>query len=109
MRHAHLYFYFKERTMTLIEFVLLLLVAGIIGALGQALGGYSAPGCAMSIVIGFVGAFIGRWLQHLLGLPTWLTVDLGNHVKFPVIWSVIGAALLVVILRLIMGRRVVSG
>jgi uncharacterized membrane protein YeaQ/YmgE (transglycosylase-associated protein family) len=95
--------------MNLVEFLLLLLVAGIIGALGQALGGYSAPGCAMSIVIGFVGALIGRWLQHQFGLPTWLTVDVGGPVKFPVVWSVLGAALLVVVLRLIMGRRVVSG
>lgn len=94
--------------MTLMEFVLLLLVAGIIGALGQALGGYSAPGCAMSIVIGFVGALIGRWIQHQLGLPLWFTINLGNHAKFPIIWSVIGAALLVVVLRVIMGRRVVT-
>jgi uncharacterized membrane protein YeaQ/YmgE (transglycosylase-associated protein family) len=95
--------------MTIVEFLLLLLVAGIIGSLGQALGGYSTPGCAMSIVIGFVGALIGRWLQHQLGLPTWFTVEVGGPVKFPVIWSVLGAAILVIILRVIMGRRVVNG
>lgn len=91
--------------MTIVDFLLLLLVAGIIGALGQAVGGYSTPGCAMSIVIGFVGAIIGRWLPGALGLPTFFVVSAGGA-KFPVIWSVIGAALLVILLRVIMGRRV---
>ena len=91
--------------MTIVEFLLLLLVAGIIGSLGQAIGGYSSSGCAMSIVIGFVGAIIGRWLPHFLGLPTFMVVNVGGS-KFPIIWSVIGAALLVIILRVILGRRV---
>ena len=93
--------------MTLVDFLLLLLVAGIIGALGQAIGGYSAPGCAMSIVIGFVGALIGRWLHVALNLPEWIPVKVGGH-TFPVVWSVIGAALLVIVLRVIIGRRGVS-
>lgn len=37
--------------MSLETFLGLLLVGGIIGALGQAIAGYSTPGCAMSIVI----------------------------------------------------------
>ena len=51
----------EVRKMSIIDFLLLLLIAGILGSLGQALGGYSTPGCAMSIVIGFVGAMIGIW------------------------------------------------
>lgn len=94
--------------MTVVDFLLLVLVAGIIGSLGQAIGGYSTPGCAMSIVIGFVGAIIGRWLPSLLGLPTFYVVNVGGT-KFPVIWSIIGAAILVVLLRVILGRRVPAG
>jgi len=90
--------------MSLVDFLLLLVVAGIIGALGQAVGGYSSSGCAMSIVIGFVGAIIGRWLPGVLGLPTFFVVNVGGS-KFPIIWCVIGAALLVLLLRVIMGRR----
>jgi len=90
--------------MTLVDFLLLLVVPGIIGALGQAIGGYSSSGCAMSIVIGFVGAIIGRWLPGVLNLPTFAVVNVGGT-KFPIVWSVIGAALLVVVLRVIMGRR----
>ena len=90
--------------MSLSEFFLLLVVAGIIGALGQAIGGFSNSGCAMSIVIGFVGAIIGRWLPGVLHMPPFMTVNVGDT-KFPIIWSVIGAALLVLVLRVVMGRR----
>jgi uncharacterized membrane protein YeaQ/YmgE (transglycosylase-associated protein family) len=94
--------------MGIVDFLLLLLVAAIIGALGQAVGGYSTPGCAMSIVIGFVGALIGRWIQRAFGFPTFWVVYVGDT-KFAIVWSVIGAAILVLVLRLLMGRRVVSG
>ena len=90
--------------MGLWDFLLLLLVAAIIGSIGQAIAGYSTPGCAMSIVIGFVGALIGRWLQGQFKLPEFLPVKVGGT-TFPVIWSVIGAALLVLVLRLVLGRR----
>ncbi len=93
--------------MTIVEFLLLLLVAGIIGSLGQAIGGYSTPGCAMSIVIGFVGALLGKWIQQGLKLPVFFVVNVGGT-KFAVVWAVIGAALFVLALRLIMGRRVIS-
>lgn len=90
--------------MGLWDFLLLLLVAAIIGAIGQAIAGFSTPGCAMSIVIGFVGAFIGRWAQGAFKLPMWLPVKVGGT-TFPIVWSVLGAAALVLVLRLVLGRR----
>lgn len=94
--------------MSIVDFLLLLLVAGIIGSLGQAIGGYSTPGCAMSIVIGFVGALIGKWAYATWKLPELYVVSAGGT-NFPILWSVLGAAALVLVLRLVMGRRVVSG
>ena len=47
--------------MTLIDFVLLLIVAAICGSLGQALAGYSYGGCLLSAVVGFVGALGFRY------------------------------------------------
>lgn len=90
--------------MTLVDFLLLLLVAAIIGALGEAIGGFSPGGLAMSIVVGFIGAFIGQWLKAHLGMPEFLPVTVGHH-KFSIVWSVIGAALFVLLLRLVMSRR----
>ena len=92
--------------MNIIDFLILLLIAGIIGSLGQSLGGYSTPGCAMSIVIGFVGAMIGMWAKNSFGLPELFTVKApGSSMKFPIVWSVLGAAAFVLVLRLALGRR----
>jgi len=90
--------------MTLVEFLVLLVVAAIIGAIGEALAGYSLGGCAMSIVVGFVGAIIGRWMQTLLKMPGWLPVEAGGN-TISVVWAVIGAAVFVLALRLIRGRK----
>lgn len=90
--------------MTLIEFLVLLLVAGICGSLAQALVGYSHGGCLVSIVLGFIGALLGGWLERSLGLPELFVVQIGGR-PFPVVWSVIGAALFVAVLALLTGRR----
>lgn len=90
--------------MTLIGFLLLLLVAAIAGALGQALVGYSAGGCLVSIALGFVGALLGGWLAAQLGLPEPFPIQIEGQ-PFPLIWSIVGAALFVAILSLISGRR----
>jgi uncharacterized membrane protein YeaQ/YmgE (transglycosylase-associated protein family) len=83
--------------MTLLDFLVLLLVAAICGAIGQALVGYSVGGCLVSSVVGFVGALIGGWLGRTLGLPEILAISIGGQ-SFPVLWSIIGSALLVVFL-----------
>ena len=55
--------------MTLLDVLILLLVAGICGSLGQAIAGYSRGGCLVSIALGFVGALLGMWIARLMGLP----------------------------------------
>ena len=49
----------REDYMTLFDLLILLLVAGICGALGQAITGFSRGGCLVSIALGFVGAVAG--------------------------------------------------
>jgi uncharacterized membrane protein YeaQ/YmgE (transglycosylase-associated protein family) len=90
--------------MTVVELLLLLVVAGIVGSLGQALVGYSMGGCLVSIVVGFVGALLGAWLARNLGLPELLTVRVGDA-AFPIVWSVIGSALFVLVVSLLTRRR----
>ncbi len=90
--------------MTLGELLVLLVVAGICGALAQAIAGYSRGGCLVSIALGFVGALLGKWLARLLGLPDLITLTIGDQ-GFPVIWSIIGAAIFVAILGMIQSRR----
>ncbi len=91
--------------MTVVDFLLLLLVAAIVGAIGQAIAGYSTPGCLMSVVIGFVGALIGHWIQRQFHLPAFIAPVKVAGTSFYPIWSVLGAALLVLVLRLVLGRR----
>ena len=89
--------------MSLIGFVILLAIAAVAGALGQALAGYSIGGCLASILIGFVGAWIGTWIAGQLGLPAFFTVNVEGQ-PFPIVWAIIGAALLSFIFGLL-GRR----
>lgn len=86
--------------MGLFDFLLLLLIAGIAGSIGQSLGGSSKGGCLISIVLGFIGAFLGMWIARKAGLPTIFVLNIGGT-AFPVIWAVIGSALFVAILKLI--------
>jgi len=91
--------------MTLLDLLLLLLIAGICGSLGQAIAGYSRGGCLVSIALGFIGALIGMWLARLLGLPELIPVVIGGT-SFPIIWSIIGSALFVAVITLITRSRV---
>ena len=55
--------------MTLFGFLILLLIAAIAGGIGQSIAGYNVGGCLVSIVVGFIGAYIGLWLAKQMGLP----------------------------------------
>jgi uncharacterized membrane protein YeaQ/YmgE (transglycosylase-associated protein family) len=92
--------------MTLTEFLVLLVIAAICGSVGQALAGYDLGGCLVSIVVGFIGAYIGMWMAGKFGLPEIFAVKIGGKV-FPIIWSVVGSAVLTFVVALI--RRAVSG
>ena len=90
--------------MTIGSLLLLLLIAGICGSIAQALTGYSRGGCLVSIALGFVGAILGTWLARLLGLEEILAIQFGGQ-SFPIVWSIIGAALFVAIMNLLSRRR----
>ena len=90
--------------MTLIDLLILLLIAGLCGALGQAIAGYSRGGCLVAIALGFIGALLGGWLARNLGLPELLPVRIGGT-SFPVVWSIVGAALFVAVISLISRGR----
>ncbi len=92
--------------MSIVSILLLLLIAAVAGGIGQMLAGYSVGGCLTSIVVGFIGAFIGSWIARNLGLPEPFTVSVAGE-TFPVLWSIIGSALFVGILSLFARRRYV--
>ncbi len=90
--------------MTLMSFIILLVIAGICGAIGQAIAGYGSGGCLVSIALGFIGALLGMWLARALGLHELFAIEVGGQ-SFPIVWSIVGAALFVAVLGLISRRR----
>ena len=91
--------------MTILDLIVLLIIAGICGALGQAISGFSRGGCLVSIALGFIGAILGMWLARQLGLPELFSIHIGTT-NFPIVWSIIGSAVFVAIISLITRRRV---
>lgn len=91
--------------MTLLDFLVLLVIAGVAGSIGQAIAGYSTGGCLTSIAVGFIGAYIGVWLARAINLPVLFNVNIGGT-GFPVLWSIIGAALFVAVISFISHSRV---
>ena len=91
--------------MTLLDLIILLVIAGICGSLGQAITGFTRGSCLVSIALGFVGALVGMWLSRQLGLPELFAIQIGTT-SFPIIWSIIGSALFVAVIALLSRRRV---
>ncbi len=91
--------------MTLIDFFVLLVVAGICGTLAQTIVGYSRRGCLVSIALGFVGAIVGSYLARWLQLPEMFTLTIGSQ-RFPIIWSIIGGTLFVAVIGFLRIDRV---
>jgi uncharacterized membrane protein YeaQ/YmgE (transglycosylase-associated protein family) len=90
-------------TITITGLLVLLIIAGVCGALGRAMGGGTGGGFFVSVALGFVGALLGTFVAHAMRLPELLVVNVDNH-PFPILWSIIGAALFVALLHLIGGR-----
>jgi uncharacterized membrane protein YeaQ/YmgE (transglycosylase-associated protein family) len=93
-----------EVKMSLLGLVILFVIAAIAGSLGQALVGYSVGGCLISAVVGFIGAFLGLWFARQLGLPEPLPISIQGE-SFPLLWSIIGSAVLTAVLAFISRRR----
>jgi uncharacterized membrane protein YeaQ/YmgE (transglycosylase-associated protein family) len=94
--------------MSLFGFLVLLLIAAICGGIGQSISGYSFGGCLISAGVGFIGAILGKWIASELGLPELWTIQIDGS-PFPIIWSIIGAALFTAILgALLQGRKKVN-
>lgn len=89
--------------MSLLGLITLLIIAAVCGSIGQAIAGFSRGGCLVSMVVGFIGAFLGMWLSRQLGLPEILVINIEGE-PFPVIWSIVGSALFMAILSLLTRR-----
>jgi uncharacterized membrane protein YeaQ/YmgE (transglycosylase-associated protein family) len=90
--------------MTVLELLVLLVIAGIVGAIAEYLVGFSPGGFLMSIVVGVIGAFIGTWLARQFNLPSILPIRIGQQ-TIELVWSVLGSIVLVALLSVLRGPR----
>lgn len=90
--------------MNLLELFFLLLIAGVTGSLGRSLTGNSRGGCIVSIIFGFIGAMLGKYFSQKLELPELWNLHAGG-MEFPVIWSIIGAAVFSGIVNLLSVKK----
>ena len=91
-------------TMSLSGLLLLIVIAAACGAIGKAISGSVRGGLIVSVALGFVGALLGPWVARALKLPEPLTLTIDGH-RFPVLWSIIGAALFVALIHLFSRRK----
>jgi uncharacterized membrane protein YeaQ/YmgE (transglycosylase-associated protein family) len=91
-------------SITLPGLIVLIIIAAICGAVGKSLAGGTRGGLLVSTALGFIGALFGPWLAGQLGLSEPFMLRVAGE-SFPILWSIIGAALFVALLHLISGRR----
>lgn len=89
--------------MTILEFLILLVIAALCGAIGQAIAGYSLGGMVITTVVGFIGALLGTWMARAVGLPELLMVNIGGQ-PFPIVWAILGSAVFAAIVALFTRR-----
>jgi uncharacterized membrane protein YeaQ/YmgE (transglycosylase-associated protein family) len=89
--------------LTILEFLLLLLIAAICGGVARAIVGFSRGGCLVAIAVGFIGALIGTWLQRATGAEEIFTIQVGGT-AFPIVWSIIGGVLFALVVSLLTPR-----
>jgi uncharacterized membrane protein YeaQ/YmgE (transglycosylase-associated protein family) len=90
-------------TLTISGLLVLLIIAGVCGAIGRSIGGGTGGGFLVSIAVGFVGALLGSVIAHYFHLPDLLVVTIDRQ-PFPILWSIIGASLFVAFVHLLSGR-----
>jgi uncharacterized membrane protein YeaQ/YmgE (transglycosylase-associated protein family) len=81
---------------TILGLLLLLLLAGLCGAVAQSLLEYKRGGIGTTLLIGLVGAAVGAIIARVFGLPLLLVIS-----RLPIIWSLAGSIVLVVALKLV--------
>ena len=85
---------------------MIFLTALVCGTFAQLTSGYSKGGWIVNLAVGFLGALAGVLVSRSLNAPVIYNLDI-NNTKFPIIYSVIGAVVLLAGIGLFIkpGRR----
>ena len=88
--------------MGILELLILLVIAGICGAIAELVVGFSPGGFVVSIIIGVIGAYLGTVIAAALNLPRFLSIQVGDQSR-EIIWAILGSILLLLIISLFRG------
>ncbi len=84
------------------NFIIWLLIGGVIGWIASMIMGTNGrQGLLLNIVVGIVGSFLGGWL--LSGLFGSSTINQGNFSLSGLVVSLLGAVILLALVRLVRG------
>ncbi|NOX22929.1 MAG: hypothetical protein GXP36_07545 [Actinobacteria bacterium] len=86
------------------DVIFLLIVAAVLGGIGARLAGQDNNGCFMSIVLGLIGAMLGRAASTRLGIGDIWTITLGGT-QIPVLSTIAGSAIFVALLNVLAGKK----
>lgn len=86
--------------MGLLNLLLMLVIAAVIGYAASALMGARRIHIVAVVVLGFIGTIVGPWLANFLSLPEPVPILVGGT-PFSLVWSIVGAALVVAIVGMI--------
>ena len=89
--------------MSVESLLFLILFSAICGVIGQVITAQPRGGVLATTVVGFLGALLGTWMSAFLGIPALFTLRIGIF-NFPVIWSLLGAALLMSVVGMFTNR-----
>lgn len=91
--------------MSVLEVVIYVIVAAICAGIAESLLGIHT-GFLGSVVIGFLGAFVGTWVARETGLPELYVLRIGT-MAIPIVWTIVGSFILVAVVGLF--RRTARG
>lgn len=87
------------------DILLAAFIALLIGSLGARIAGQPGRyGCLASILLGLIGALVGRFVSEATGVGDFWVIDVDGR-RFPVFWSILGATLLVAVLTFFTRRK----
>ena len=76
--------------MELINFLIMLGIAGLCGYVAAQLMGARRVNILLMILLGFVGAFVGKLIAAFFHFPPILAINTG-HLHFPLFWALVGS------------------
>lgn len=80
--------------MGIVDFIFYLIVSGIIGFVAAQLMGARKFNVGVLILVGFIGALLGRAIAHFFSLPHILPIVVGGR-SLDLVWAAGGSILLV--------------